>query len=138
MGVEPLGLAYRVRTGARVTPAQLTAKAHALIAEGHSMLARAALEAAKAPVPTAAAAYTSASCGPFPPGKSRDWTRRNLKTIPGAYRVGQAWCISAADFLTWARARDLAAVKAEVAPAAPEAKAVAAAALAAMGYRKAG
>ena len=117
------------------------AKAHAKIAEGHAKIAEGQRELSEAILEQDVNrdVYTSASAGPFPPGKSRDWTRRNLPKIRGAYRVGQAWCISTDDFLAWARARDEAQVKAEVAPAKlPNAESVVASALAAVGMRRAG
>lgn len=36
-----------------------------------------------------------------PPGKSRAWALRMLKTIPGARKVGRDWVVSVADFDAW-------------------------------------
>lgn len=42
----------------------------------------------------------------LPPGKSRAWALRTLKTIPGARKVGRDWVVSAADFDAWAAEKD--------------------------------
>lgn len=41
-----------------------------------------------------------------PPGKSRAWAVRNLKTIPGARKIGRDWIVSVEDFDAWAADRD--------------------------------
>lgn len=113
-----------------------TARAHELIAKGHLLLA-AQVRAGAAPHGGAPDFYTSSSKGPWPPGKSKRWALRNIRTIPGAHKVGRDWLVSHADFRTWCERRDVAQVKAAAVPTAT-AKNIAAAALAASGYRKAG
>ncbi len=36
-----------------------------------------------------------------PPGKSRAWALRTLKTVPGARKVGRDWVVSVDDFDAW-------------------------------------
>ncbi len=36
-----------------------------------------------------------------PPGKSKAWALRMIKTIPGARKVGRDWIVSVADFDAW-------------------------------------
>lgn len=45
--------------------------------------------------------YVTSQRGPFPPGKSARWARRNLRHIPGAQLVGRDWRVSVADFDAW-------------------------------------
>lgn len=55
---------------------------------------------------TTSATYTTNKRGPNIPGKSRMWALRNVKTMPGARKVGVDWMIAAADFDAWATAQD--------------------------------
>jgi hypothetical protein len=64
--------------------------------------------AALASAPTNAVAFTTSKAGPNPPGKSRAWALRNVKTMPGARKVGRDWVISVVDYERWARAQDAA------------------------------
>lgn len=57
--------------------------------------------------PTPSAHYTTSKRGPLPPGKSRAWALRTLKTIPGARKVGRDWVVSTADYQTWLTAQDM-------------------------------
>lgn len=50
--------------------------------------------------------YTTRKGGPHIPGKSRDWMRRHVKTMPGSRKVGRDWVIRRADYDGWATARD--------------------------------
>lgn len=109
------------------------ARAHELIAEGHLLLARQA-RAARRPAPDF---YTSSNTGPWPPGKSKRWALRNIRTIPGAHKVGRDWIVPVAAFRAWCEAKDVAQVKSATVSRV-DAKAIAAAALAGAGYRKAG
>lgn len=53
-----------------------------------------------------ATSYTTAKQGPHIPGKSRDWMRRHVRTMPGSRKIGLHWVISKADFDAWASAQD--------------------------------
>lgn len=110
----------------------------ALLAQAKALELVARAIAAEDPAPvTAAEVYTSSRRGPHPPGKSLDWTRKHLKEVPGAYRAGRDWCVTADDFRAWARARDVARVRATGQPT-PDVNAAVAAALAEANLRKAG
>jgi len=52
--------------------------------------------------------YTTAKGGPHIPGKSRDWMRRHVKTIPGSRKIGRDWTLAKADYDAWATAQDIA------------------------------
>lgn len=54
----------------------------------------------------AVAVYTTAKRGPHCPGKSRTWMLRNVRSMPGAKKVGRDWLISAEDYQRWAAAKD--------------------------------
>lgn len=56
--------------------------------------------------PTATTAYTTAKGGPNPPGKTRAWAVRMVKTMPGAKKVGRDWVISIVDYERWVQAMD--------------------------------
>ena len=56
--------------------------------------------------PTTTTAYTTAKGGPNPPGKTRAWALRNVKTMPGAKRIGRDWVIPVVDYDRWATAQD--------------------------------
>lgn len=58
--------------------------------------------------PTATTAFTSAKGGPNPPGKSRAWAARTIKTMPGARKVGRDWVVSVVDYERWVTAQDAA------------------------------
>jgi hypothetical protein len=62
--------------------------------------------------PSASTHYTSNKRGPLPPGKSQDWARRNIKTIPGAQNPGKDWVVSVANYDAWLAAKDSARVRA--------------------------
>lgn len=50
--------------------------------------------------------YSTRKGAVLPPGKSRAWALRTLKTIPGARKVGRDWVVSTADFDAWATEKD--------------------------------
>lgn len=50
--------------------------------------------------------YGTGKGATLPPGKTRAWALRTLKTIPGARKVGRDWVVSVADFDAWASDRD--------------------------------
>ena len=45
--------------------------------------------------------YGTGKGATLPPGKTRAWALRNLKSIPGARKVGRDWIVSVADFDAW-------------------------------------
>lgn len=55
---------------------------------------------------TTHAVYTTASRGPGIPGKSRAWCLRNIRTMPGARKVGRDWVITAEAYEAWLSERD--------------------------------
>jgi hypothetical protein len=54
--------------------------------------------------------YTTRAAGPHPPGKSRAWALRTLKTIPGARKVGRDWVVAVDAYEAWLTDRDAARV----------------------------
>lgn len=44
--------------------------------------------------------------GPLIPGKKRSWMLANIKKMPGAYKVGRDWMISATDFDGWRKTEE--------------------------------
>ncbi len=52
--------------------------------------------------------YGSGRSATLPPGKSRAWAVRNLKSIPGARKVGRDWVVSVDDYEAWLADRDAA------------------------------
>ncbi len=42
-----------------------------------------------------------------PPGKSRAWALRTIKTIPGAKKIGRDWTVSVDAFDAWLSERDM-------------------------------
>ena len=52
--------------------------------------------------------YTTRPAGPHPPGKSRAWALRTLKTIPGARKVGRDWIVSVDAYEAWLTDEDTA------------------------------
>lgn len=50
--------------------------------------------------------YGTGRAATLPPGKSRAWALRMLKTIPGARKVGRDWVVSIEDFDAWASEQD--------------------------------
>lgn len=58
--------------------------------------------------------YSTSARGPWIAGKTRAWMLRNVKTMPGAIRVGRDWTISHDDVEKWSRLKDVAEHKAPV------------------------
>ena len=54
----------------------------------------------------ATAIYTTAKRGPHCPGKSRTWMLKNIRSMPGAKKVGRDWIIGADEYARWAAAKD--------------------------------
>lgn len=54
--------------------------------------------------------YGTGKTATLPPGKSRAWALRTLKTIRGARRVGRDWIVSIEDFNAWLTEKDAARV----------------------------
>lgn len=52
--------------------------------------------------------YGSGKTATPPPGKSRSWAVRNLKSIPGAHKIGRDWIVSVEDFDAWSIEQDTA------------------------------
>ena len=52
--------------------------------------------------------YGTGRAATLPPGKTRAWTLRTLKTIPGARQVGRDWVVSVSDFDAWSSDADTA------------------------------
>lgn len=50
--------------------------------------------------------YGTGKAATLPPGKSRAWALRNVKTIPGARKIGRDWIVSVADFDAWMSDQD--------------------------------
>jgi len=50
--------------------------------------------------------YGTGRAATLPPGKSRAWALRTLKTISGARKVGRDWIVSVDDFDAWASEQD--------------------------------
>ena len=50
--------------------------------------------------------YGTGRAATLPPGKSRAWALRTLKTIPGARKVGRDWVVGVDDFDAWASEQD--------------------------------
>lgn len=50
--------------------------------------------------------YGTGKGATLPPGKTRAWALRNIRTIPGARKVGRDWIVSISDFDAWATERD--------------------------------
>lgn len=79
---------------------ELEAEAASLKAEAATLKARAERTESVPQIPT----YTTSTKAPMlPVGKSRDWCCRHFPAIPGAYKLGHAWCISVTDFESWAK-----------------------------------
>lgn len=52
--------------------------------------------------------YGTGRAATLPPGKSKAWALRTLKTIPGARKVGRDWLIAVGDYEAWLTERDAA------------------------------
>ena len=50
--------------------------------------------------------YGAGRAATHPPGKSRAWALRMLKTIPGARQVGRDWIVAVSDFEAWLTDQD--------------------------------
>lgn len=53
------------------------------------------------PATVAATVYTTRNGGPHIPGKPPHWTKRNLKRMPGARKVGRDWQITPENYERW-------------------------------------
>lgn len=82
--------------------------------------------------------YGTGRAATLPPGKSRAWALRNLKTISGAKKIGRDWVIEVAAYEAWANERDSARFSTAPQPAndVPDVEALAEQALSGAGYRR--
>jgi hypothetical protein len=79
--------------------------------------------------------YSSNKRGPHIPGKSRQWMVRNVRTMPGARKVGRDWTISRTDCERWMTEKDVQECRAATTPAPTSAREIALNALARAGLR---
>ncbi len=87
-----------------------------IVAEAASRLARFFKSAAHgsspvAPLVAATDYYTSRKSGPHIPGKSRSWMLRQVRSIPGARKIGRDWVIKVSDFESYLVEQDTARIK---------------------------
>lgn len=82
--------------------------------------------------------YGTGKAATLPPGKSRQWALRTLKTIPGAYQIGRDWVVRIEDFEAWLTAKDTAKFRRGTKPKGVDVDALADLALAKAGFRRVG